>query len=479
MSTALDRTPPPVAALPRLSGFYNHWGNGGAVLGWLQVAGDRGDRSVEVRIELGDRIIGRGTLDTPHTDGRFRLNVETEARFAPIDIILGRLRVIARLGELPEIRVEPQDILLTWMAKVAFNEHVMPHIRDAAAASFLLERLSSRFGPQLLADRVPEVPAGVPEHAGDDVTPLLHRVGTVSPDRSAILGREGRIFLYEGSNRLFTQYSEPELTETDRDLAERWGGLFAARLRRLQALGVPMVQTVIPEKSSAMPHLFPAAVRTPTWLFAEVERFSDCLGSEYLSLYRAFRAAPRVAEFYMRTDSHFSVEGAVEATRCLLRNLAAREPAIAAGLPRAERMLDRALEPSVPLRLASGDLTTRFFGMPLYEEERYVTAELLFGGTPRVRLVSEFAPQSGSLNGLRLVWRNPDAPIKATVVAFANSFFERGGTAATLSWWFKHLVSEFHFCWSKELDDAYVAATRPNAVICQTIERFLRVVPNA
>ena len=79
--------------------------------------------------------------------------------------------------------------------------------------------------------------------------------------------------------------------------------------------------------------------------------------------------------------------------------------------------------------------------------------------------------------GTKFVWKNAAAPFDLKVVAFANSFFERGGTARSLSWWCCRAFREFHFIWSPDLDMGYVREVAPDWVICQTIERFLPRTP--
>ena len=87
-------------------------------------------------------------------------------------------------------------------------------------------------------------------------------------------------------------------------------------------------------------------------------------------------------------------------------------------------------------------------------------------------------PPGGGHVGTRYVWKNASAIVPMKVVAFGNSYFERGGDAGALSWWFARLFAEFHFVWDPRMDADYVAAEKPDWVICQTIERFLPSVPD-
>ena len=88
-------------------------------------------------------------------------------------------------------------------------------------------------------------------------------------------------------------------------------------------------------------------------------------------------------------------------------------------------------------------------------------------------------PTAGEHIGAKIAWRHRSAPLNLKVICFGNSFFERGGSPSGLSWWFKRLFSEFHFVWSPFVDNDYVRNEQPDIVVCQTIERFLMLIPRS
>jgi hypothetical protein len=198
--------------------------------------------------------------------------------------------------------------------------------------------------------------------------------------------------------------------------------------------------------------------------------------SHYISAYQAFMKDFRRDRLYLKTDSHFGLWGAcVCVTEIMLK--------IAADFPSHEDEFRIAINilSSVPTvweenKIVSGDLTSRFFGVRLYEKDFDIELERLFGFSPRLELVSSYEPLSGT-TGIKKIWRNPDAPIKLRVAVFGNSFFERGTASTTLGWWFKYFFEEFHFIWAREVIYEYVDEYKPDLVICQSIERFLPVVP--
>jgi hypothetical protein len=467
---------------PAYDAWYNNWGNGTAVSGWVVLNPDARLDELTIEARVGGVAIGEVRLQTAATERRYAFNVACRQAFKPIDVVTGALRLFARQpGDERETEVPAHQTLLTWMAKVAFSQNIFQHVKDMDTAKFLLQMLEGRFGPSLIADRTLEAPAAPVKNASQDLTALLHRVGTISKDRSAILGREGTIFLYEGSNTLFTQYQQPELSEAGQKLAAQWTGIIAGRVEFFAKRNIPFAQIIIPEKTCALQSRFPIAIKTPTRLLAAIESWAKSnptiCANNYVSMIDAFTAMPDVEEYYLKTDSHFSARGALAATRVLLGTLAAQNKTVADAMPAIETLFERALSPGNPSRFVIGDLATRFFGVPLYDEDIDIRYETLFGGTNRVVLDEHFTPPGGNLTNTRMVWHHPEAPLDLRVVAFGNSFFERGGAATTLSWWFKHLCREFHLVWSREVDLKYVDDVRPDAVVCQTIERFLTVVP--
>jgi hypothetical protein len=192
-----------------------------------------------------------------------------------------------------------------------------------------------------------------------------------------------------------------------------------------------------------------------------------------------FRGHPDMNRLYMKTDSHFAARGAMAAMRLLLQSLAIQHDTLMQALPSIDALLEHAGKDSTPTKLLVGDLAMRFFDVPMYEQDLDVRYETLFDRASNLSLEQEFVPPGGRFNGLRMTWRHDNAPLNMRVVAFGNSYFSDGATCTQLSWWCKHLFQEFHFVWSKEVDRGYVEQVRPDAVICQTIERFLPALPRA
>ncbi len=291
---------------------------------------------------------------------------------------------------------------------------------------------------------------------------MLLPVGTMSADGSTVLGREGYLYLTEGSNYVLSRYARDQPFTVE--LAAQWCELFEARARRQRDHGRLFMQFIVPEKISAVPELLPFELSTPTELLALIEHHFRTEGWSArtvpaLDLFRlaGVRCIPRL-------DSHQSGYGSYAIANHVANSFGYRG---LYGLPFTKSAV------------RTGDLAYRFFGTPIYEVVSLpdLTEYPMLAVDPEA--VETYYPSDGN-TGTRCVWRNPSAPIKLRVAAFGNSCLERGGFPL-LSWWFARLFQEFHFVWTNIVDDAYADRIRADLVIGQTMERFLFVaaVPEA
>lgn len=325
---------------------------------------------------------------------------------------------------------------------------------DAGAA------LSTAMANFVLAQRTLNAEQGRPETV--ELSQVLLPFGVMSGDGSAVLGRNGQLFLVQGSNHLLSLYNGDLLEAKAR--AAKWLSLFRQRLAAARAAGAAFVQIVLPEKLSLLPDAFPEPLAVPTPLLGQIEAAvaeDSELSLNYVSGLDVLRSGP--TETYLRsTDTHYTPAG----NFALLSSLADRLGLVSP----APRSFTRP-------RLVNGDLGLRFFGLPLMD--RVLDAAALPDFVRGAELVDREVPANGEHQGLREVWRNLRAPYDMRVVAFANSFFGPSTEQTTISWWMARWFREYHFVWSAAYDPDYVGRVRPDAVICQTIERFLGFLPAA
>lgn len=289
-------------------------------------------------------------------------------------------------------------------------------------------------------------------------------VGLRSSNDTAQIGRDGHLFLTGGTNALRDQYQWPTdqngrvfLEET----AQQWVTAFQTNNRLLHEMGIPFLQVVIPEKLTSLRHLAPVPIEGPTPLYARIDQLMD--GEPYyVSFLEMFDNWDFEISGWQRNDTHCSPAGSLAMARAMLAALPDCDPAILDGVQLTGEKYE------------NGDLADKFFDIPLWD--RHYTPAPGTLGEPIVELAYRHSP--GNFVGSHHIWTNKNAPIHKKIVVFGNSFF--GGSVenpARLSWWFSRLFSEYHLRWENTVDIEYINDVRPDYVVAQTIERFLKRPP--
>jgi hypothetical protein len=280
------------------------------------------------------------------------------------------------------------------------------------------------------------------------------RVGEISKDRSAVIGRDGWCFIYQGSNNYRDAYHDSALIS----MGDKWARLIERRQRVCDEWEIPFVQLIIPNKATLMP-----------------ERFPESLGKGLTSMLQGLLAAkpnacllcpinemrhPKVKDHvFRRNDSHLTIGGS-----CLLTESILDTAKINLGsVPYIEtKYVDH-----------TGDLGGKFV-QPL--SERFCAPKFDEGllNLGKAKKISE--KNVSGFNGTRQSFYNPDAPLEHTVLVFGNSFFERvpsWGISPLFCALFKH----FHFIWGADLKKKLIERINPNLIIAQTCERFMTAEP--
>lgn len=300
-----------------------------------------------------------------------------------------------------------------------------------------------------------------------NLTRVAFPVGLESRDRSAMLGHNGYLYLVGGSNNVLAQYNEPTSAEEEKALegtAKAWAELVQNRRDELARRKTSFIQFIFPDKLTAMPDLAPVQTSGPTPLLGRInELLRD--NPSYVDGVKVFDAWSGPAAPYQRNDSHCSPAGSLAAARAMLGAL----PGCGEGFLPDVRLTHTAFH--------DGDLTARFFGVPMWDEHSEPDPEQFAALTAAIKVRHSSQP-GDRVMGSHTVLENPNAPIKKTVVAFGNSHFGwKPDRPAMLTWWFARLFTEFHFKWETDLDYSYVDEVNPDYVVCQSIERFIGRVP--
>lgn len=279
-------------------------------------------------------------------------------------------------------------------------------------------------------------------------------VGAVAENRSAVIGREGWCFIYEGSNNYRAGYLEADAEGK----GLQWASLVEQRRRESMRLGAKFLQVIVPNKLSVLSECFPEKLDTNVTFILQ-NFLSSPVREEVLVPLEIFRKESIRECVFRRNDSHLTVGGNALLTELILEKLG---------------ITGYVSELVVTKRSQhKGDLGGKY--SPAVEEDLATPAfDRGFLDQRRVEKVREII--SPSFNGTHQVFKNENAPIKEKIVVFGNSFFERVPSWG-LSPFFAALFSEFHFFWTPNVDFEYVAQERPAYVIAQTCERFMSKLP--
>ena len=287
--------------------------------------------------------------------------------------------------------------------------------------------------------------------------------GRISDDGVAAVGRNGELFLYRGNNNIEELYSD--IINID---VEKWLYLIKQRFNHCKKFNAGLIQILIPEKTSVLywKAPFKATRGSKSYEILTEKIHSDqLLESSFFNIMSFLQSQEHNEILFRRYDTHFSTIG------CKLFSQKFFEKFFGFNL----NLIDPIESDFIVFK---SDLAGRFSEDGDISESLHVFKGLKNsdGSLLQPHLVDSYDPASGHM-GIRRVWRCSNAPIDKKIVCFGNSFFERGSISCTLSWWFCRLFKEFHFIWDSNFDYAYVDEVKPDYVIGQTIERFLRVTP--
>lgn len=294
-------------------------------------------------------------------------------------------------------------------------------------------------------------------------TDVIGRPDVIPPE--VLPGCDGWLF-FAGDQAIFRRlYSNAPLTLWQLFL---WRWLILRRVRRARALGARYLQLIVPDKMSVwrekLEGAFPPSAMSPARrlgasLPARVRR------ENWIDAYSAFREARAGANLYFRTDTHWCMSGFLLGYR-LICAACGTEPAahlLAATIHEHPGVMDIASKCEPPVvEMAEG--------LVFEARARRLSCNDLV-------TFREAHPEHvvGTSFGSRIVLRNDDPYVDPrTIVVFGDShLYHHTGLGPMLGETFR----EVHMLWSSPIDWGYVARVRPDILIHQLSERFLRRLP--
>lgn len=293
---------------------------------------------------------------------------------------------------------------------------------------------------------------------------MADQVWTRNDNQHVHVGRDGWLFLIGGSNTVMDRY-RGGLAQWW--LLRRWSRLIDARAARAARLGIRYLHVVVPEKLSVYDHKTAGLPYEPA--NASTRRLARRLARHpaYLDLLAPLRAArDGAAPVYLRTDTHWTIDGCFLAYREIMRALGATPPSDLADRPRfaVDEVMDTGGKiPGRPVERIERAMIQR-------DAARVETGPLLAG--------YEAAGRANELHvGAHAVYRNeaPSADPRR-IVLFGDScahfapFLLTGLLAESFR--------EVHFVWSASLDWPYIEAVKPDILLFEIAERFLARMPD-
>lgn len=366
---------------------------------------------------------------------------------------------------MPADRLQPADVELVYRELLGRAPAAGEIDHQLASLTTVRELLRIVVASEEYAERAAREAASAPRDSDHivnihhpDLARWAHPPGTRSADGVAVAGREGWLFLREGTNANLGQFlgevqMEPEWLDGWRRLVER-------RREEADALGAAMAFFVVPDKLAVHGEHYPdeLVARGPR----PVERLLEEAGLPISYPLEACRAAAQHGmSVFERTDSHLSLKGNRLLHEALCGALGERSPAPHGELPSVEYAW-------------SGDLGRRF-------DPQIVEVVRRVEGLLAARMIDDNREQVAAVGGhigTRRVFANDSAPDGRVAVVFGDSYAFAAPKYQGMSWFLAQKHREVHFVWVPfGWDPGYARRVDAEVVVFQAAERFVARLP--
>ncbi|SFL51203.1 alginate O-acetyltransferase AlgX-related protein [Methylobacterium pseudosasicola] len=280
---------------------------------------------------------------------------------------------------------------------------------------------------------------------------------------SVHVGRDGWLFLIGGSNRVMDRYRGGLRHWL---LLRGWARLIEARSRRAESLGIRCLHVIVPEKLSVYDDKVEGLRYAPAK--ASTRRLARRLARHpaYLDLLAPLRAGrDGPVPLYLRTDTHWTIQGCLLAYREIMRALGAIPPADIGARPHI--VSDAVMDLGEKLREPPRERLDRLM---LQRDAKRVEV-----GPMLAAYEAEGRDREAHV-GAHVVYRNEtEGADPRRLVLFGDScaHFDPFLLTGLLAESFR----EVHFVWSASLDWPYIERVRPDILLFELAERFLARLP--
>lgn len=275
-------------------------------------------------------------------------------------------------------------------------------------------------------------------------------------------GRDGWLFLRLGTNQAIRFFTEAGYFSAFD--VERWCDLLAERTARIRKLGARYFHFIVPDKLTVYRDNYIGSLnhydnRPSRTIPLALERRG--LSYVYVDVTSQLIAERDARLLFYKTDTHWTPFGALVAYRRLAKALGVEEFDLS-DLVRGEYVatfdLGGKLDPQV-------QETGFYFEVPN-------SGTLIFAN----ELATYFDDQHMSHNqrGRQYIYRNEGLRGGKRLVIFGDSFCATGSFLSMLT----RAFYEVHFFWSTSVDFRYVEEVKPDFVVTEIAERFVKVLPD-
>jgi len=280
------------------------------------------------------------------------------------------------------------------------------------------------------------------------------------------VGREGWLFLTEGSNSVSQLYTNP--SSFTQEMAEQWVELLNNRERKLAELGCAYCHLPAPEKLTVLHQYYDGELENLAGspIIQLAEKYSHAIPS-FLNPLNYFASQIQDYLLYWKTDTHWSFWGCYSAYQLLCAHLGFASNTQIVEYPYSEGpvMFDLASKLSNPYSEYG-----RFY--QLDKNAIRINANELVRYKEENNLVNELSLHVGS----NVVFQNnSETAIDKTLILFGDSFAEY--RSHLLTGMLAETFREVHFVWNSCLDYEYIERAKPDIVVSELAERFMTRVP--
>lgn len=287
-------------------------------------------------------------------------------------------------------------------------------------------------------------------------------------ENGVLHGKDGWLFLFEGSNMVSELFFDP--IQTLGETIAEWQQLLLGRRERIEALGAKYFHFWAPDKFSVYPEYLPDQLKlcpdTPAQVIQQMNAPAE-LSEILIDMLPAFHAAKAGDLLYWKTDTHWTYEGALVAYHVLCNIL--NTPPILDLMERPRNIAERVLDLGGKISPKKTELC--HFVDVLSKSKISYKNEL-------VRFIELLAPQFqgdfhlGTSVGFKNLASDCD-PRK--VLIFGDSYCEYRPTS--LSALLGETFEQVQFVWSARVDYRLIEQQRPDVVLTINAERFMRKLP--